>query len=259
MTASPVPDDVKVPATFRYSAFFDLLADAAFQHQYAKQATDSYIMSRFARASVLASALSVECAANCLLTSLDLSRPLFSEMDRLTPVAKIEAYLRLRAITGFNRGSNVVQRVAELVRARNDHVHPKTTAIPASVTELRDGGENWILPFNIEGEHWDQLRIPKRSMFWSDSSSLAALSAVTSFFTYLFVTLLKANEDELHRVLASRLEIGDAHILAVFDEIRIELQSTAAHGVDFSFFGLFPSQDNTSADLGSFPPAHGDA
>lgn len=238
------PSDLSVPATFRYSAFYDLLADAAFQHQRAKQAMDSYTMSRFARASVLASALSVECAANCLLVSLTVSKSLLLELDRLTPIAKIEAYLKLRGVDGFDRGCHEVQRVVELVKARNEHVHPKAATIPAAVSTPQDGGANWVVPFNLEGEHWDQLHIPKRSMFWSHASSLAALGALASFFTYLFVGLLKASADELHDILPSRLEIGDTHVLAIFDEIRDELRTIADHGVDFSFFGLFPDTDD---------------
>ena len=234
-----IPENFEVPATFRYSAFYDLLADAAFQHKHAKAEEDPYRMNRYARASVLAASLSVECAANCLLASLDLSQALHSELDRLSPIAKIEAYLQLKVIKGFDRGCAAVQRVVELTKARNDHVHPKTSAIPASVNKPRDGGANWILPFNIEGEHWKQLKIPKRSMFWSSTSSLAALGAVASFYSYLFCDLLKATEEELHRMLPSRLEIGDAHVMAVFDEIRTELQSANEHGIDFSFFRLF--------------------
>jgi hypothetical protein len=241
MTAELLPEDLTVPAVFRYSAFYDLLADAVFQHRHAKRAEDSYIMSRFARASVLASALSVECLANCLLTSLDISRSLFDELDRLTPIAKIETYLGLRAVNGFDRGRAEVQRVAELVKARNDHVHPKASAITAAVSKPQDGGENWVFPFGLDGEHWNQLRIPKRSMFWSATSSLAALGAIAGFYTYLFTALLKATEDELHSILPSRLEIGDAHILAVFEEIRSELQNIEEKSIDFSFFGLFPT------------------
>lgn len=248
----PIPEDLEVPATFRYSAFYDLLADAAFQHRHAKAEEDSYSMSRYARASVLAASLSVECAANCLLSSLDLSQALHSELDRLTPIAKVETYLRLRAIEGFDRGCVAVQRVVELTKARNDHVHPKASAIPASVNKPQDGDDNWILPFNIDGEHWKHLKIPKRSMFWSSTSSLAALGAVASFYTYLFCDLLKATEDEIHRMLPSRLEIGDAHVLTVFDEIRTELRSADEHGIDFSFFGLFDASPTQQPSNNSF-------
>lgn len=36
------------------------------------------------------------------------------------------------------------------------------------------------------------------------------------------------------------IAIGDAHILAVFEEIRSELQNTEEKNIDFSFLGLFP-------------------
>lgn len=238
MQESSIFKNLAVPAVFRYSAFYDLLADAAFQHKHAKEATDSYVMSRFARASVLASALSIECAANCLLASLDLSKNLQTELDKLTPIAKVEAYLKIRAIDGFNRGCEQVQQVAELVKARNDHVHPKSSAIPATVTEPQDGGSDWILPFNIDGEHWPQLNIPKRSMFWSATSSLAALKAVAGFYSYVFSTLMNSTTDELNGILPSRFEFGNAQILAVFEEIRSELRGGTGHGIDFSFFGL---------------------
>ena len=239
MQDESIPDDLAVAAVFRYSAFYDLLADAAFQHRHAKEATDSYIMSRFARASVLASALSVECAANCLLASIELSKSLRTELDRLAPIAKIEAYLKIRAVDGFDRGRLEVQQVVELVKARNEYVHPKASAIPATVNKPQDGGRDWVLPFDLDGEHWSQLGIPKRAMFWSAASALSAIGAIASFFSYLFSTLLKATPDQLHDILPSRLEMGDVQILAVFDEIRSELQVSASHGVDFSFFGIF--------------------
>lgn len=249
-----IPQDLEVPATFRYSAFYDLLADAAFQHKQAKAEEDSYRMSRYARASVLAASLSVECAANCLLASLELSHALRTELDRFTPIAKIEAYLQLKDINGFDRGSDAVQRVIELTKVRNDHVHPKASAIPASVSKLQDGGENWILPFNLEGENWKHLKIPKRSMFWSSTSSAAALGAVGSFYKYLFCDLMRATEDELHRMLPSRLEIQDAHVLAISDEIRTELQNAGEHGIDFAFFCLFETSPSQRPSNSSFEP-----
>ena len=232
-----IPEDFAIPVIFHYSAFFDLLADAAFQHRCAKDQTDSYIMSRYSRASVIASALSVECAANCLLGSLDISNSLRSELDKITPVAKIETYMRLQSINEFDRGRPEVQRVVELIKARNDYVHPKVSSIPATTSLPLDGGADWIIPFSLQGEHWKELGIPKKSMFWSSSSSLAALGTVASFFTYVFKTLLKASEEELQRILPSRIEMGDKLVfLAVFEEIKSELRGAADHGIDFSLF-----------------------
>lgn len=231
--------ELLVPAVFRYTAFFDLLADAAFQHRHAKQATDSFVMNRFARASILASALSVECAANCLIASLDLSKKLRNEIDKLSSIGKIDLYLQLRKIDGFDLGCNEVQKIAELINARNDHVHPKSSTIATTLGLPKDEIENWVLPLNLDGEHRKHLVIPKNAMFWSQTDSLSALKAVTGFFKYLFIDLLKSTDDELHRILPSRLEIGDTHILAVFEEIRTELYGVSTYGIDLSFLGLF--------------------
>lgn len=252
MDYESITGDMELPATFRYSAFYDLLADAVFQHRLAKVEEDSYRMNRYARASILAAALSVECAGNCMLSSMDLPQALHSELDRLAPMAKIEVFLRLRSVSGFDRGADQVQRVVELIKARNDHVHPKTSAMPASVNKLQDGGGNWILPFSIEGDNWKQLKIPKKSMFWSSDSSLSVLRATANFYAYIFCDLLKFEEDEFHSMLPSRLEIGDAHLLTVFDEIREELRGAGAYGVDFSFFHLFEQSASQDPSNPSF-------
>lgn len=228
-------EKIEIPATFRYSAFYDLLSDAAFQHRQAKSQNDSYQMNRYARASVLAASLSIECAANCLISSLDLSKSLHSEVDRLASIAKIEIYMKLREVDGFDRGCSAVQRAADLLNVRNHHVHPKATKIPASVSNPQDGGENMIFPMNIESEGWKHLKIPKHSMFWSSNSSFAALSTVRAFYKYIFCDLLNATTNDLDIMLQSRLEIGNTSVHAIFDEMTTELQIAGEYGIDFKF------------------------
>lgn len=71
MSDPSFPEGLKLPGVFRYGAFYDLLADAVFQHRQAVKATDNYTINRFARASVLAATVGIECAANCLLATVD--------------------------------------------------------------------------------------------------------------------------------------------------------------------------------------------
>jgi len=125
--------DFRAPATFHYIAFYDLLADAAFQHRCAAVESDSFRMNRYARASVIAAALSVECAANCLIHSLELSATLRAELDKLPALAKVETFLLLSEFGALDRGRVEVQRMKELITARNEYVHPKVTAIEAVV------------------------------------------------------------------------------------------------------------------------------
>lgn len=238
--------DFELPATFRYSAFLDLLADAIFQHKHSHASTDPYTVNRFARASIIASALSVECAANCLIHSLD-SAKLTEDLDKLGPIAKFETYLRIKQISGFDRGSVVAQRIVELIKARNDYVHPKKTKIPATMQLPQDGGKDWILPFNIKGEFWPGLEVPKRSMFWSSEHSLIALGTVVNFYSYIFVDLLGLEEHELHSLLPSHIEFQETRFLVVFEEIKDELTSIGNHGIDLSFLKIpqkkIPSND----------------
>lgn len=230
-------DEFSAPGTFRYVAFFDLLADAAFQHQLAVGAADPYTMSRHARASVVASALSIECVANCLVESADGPKGLRTDLDKLPPLSKIETALRLAGITSFERGRSEVQKANDLIRVRNDYVHPKTASIEVRVQEPQDAGSEWAVPFAMQGEQWQSLGIPKQAMFWSHESALSALKVVCGFYRYLFVDLMSAKEDQLHRMLPCRLEIGNVLMPAVFDEFKQQLSNAAQHGVDFSFLG----------------------
>ena len=230
-----------VPADFRYTGFYDLLADAVFQHRLAAKCTESYSMNRHARASVMASALSVECAANCLLNSLDLPSALLNDLDKISALSKIDSAIRLRSDSKLDRGRNEVQKIAELIKARNDYVHPRATNIKADVALPEDAGENWLLPMSLDGEHWPAIGIPKKAMLWSEDSSLATLKAVAAFFKYVFVEVLDASMDELHSMLPSVMQMGDVQILAIFEEFRSELKSANEFGIDLSFFGVYES------------------
>jgi hypothetical protein len=230
--------DIKAPATFHYIAFYDLLADATFQHRCATIESDSFRMNRYARASVIAAALSVECAANCLVHSLELSPTLRNELDKIPALAKIETYLLLSKMDTLNRGRIEVQRVKDLIAARNTYVHPKVTTIDATVDEPKDAGNEWLVPFSLDGEHWPNLKIPKKAMFWSKTNSQTTLKVIADFFRYLFVELMAATPEQLHEILPSRIQIGDMHMLAIFEEFKREITGAREFDADFSFFGL---------------------
>ncbi|MBB3295095.1 hypothetical protein FHT39_003775 [Mitsuaria sp. BK045] len=259
MSEPSSPEDLKLPGVFRYGAFYDLLADAAFQHKHAAnaaEAADGYSSQRFARASILASALGVECAANCLMATLDIPKALLEELDRMPPLAKIDACLRLRGLPSIAYGMREVQAIRELVTIRNQHVHPRATNLPAELSTPQDADTHWMLPMSLEGEYWPILKIPKQPMFWSNESSQAVLQAVTSFHRYLFQTLMAINDDDLQKMLSSRLEVGEMHMMAVFDEIRLELEGAKQWGADLEFLGVFLPPG--SAPLPPFHPRKSD-
>lgn len=235
------PKSFEIPGEYRYIAFFELLTDAIIQYREAGNTDDSFRMNRFARASILASALSVECVANCLLISLDTSRRLSEELDRMSPLSKIEVYLKLNAKPALDRGDLKVSKISDLISARNDFVHPKVKGIPAKMNLPQDAGREWIFPFSIDGVHHSQLSIPKVPLFWSAQNAFEALKSISEFYRYLFCTLLNFDHKEMHDLLISRIQAAGVHMPAVYDEVRNLIHSAKEiDGVDFSYFGISP-------------------
>ena len=136
---------MKAPVNFRFTGFCDLIADSVYQHKLATQSENSYFMNRHARASILSSALSVECVANCLLESLGSSSRLIKDLDRLPVLSKIEIYLLENQISGFSRGDEPVQKVADLINARNTYAHTRTINIPSEIGPFEDAGKDLSL------------------------------------------------------------------------------------------------------------------
>lgn len=230
---------MKVPANFRHTGFFDLLCDALYQYRLARDCSDSYVMNRHARASVSASALALECGANCLISSLDGSSGLLEGLDKLPVVAKYETFLRFRGVTNtLDRGRAEVQRIRELVKVRNDYVHPKTRHIKTDVGKYRAKGKLVEFPIEMHSDTWKGVGIPKSGLFWSAGNALSVIHAVTAFFSYLFFDLMEADPEEISHLLQSRLEIENVHVPNMFQEFESELKRAVEYGVDLRFLGM---------------------
>jgi len=229
---------MEVPASYRYTGFFDLLADSLYQHKLANGCTDPYLMNRHARASILAGILSLESAANCLIASLEVSSSFRNELDKLPVLAKIEAYFRFRNIEGFDRGRNEVQKIIELVRARNDFVHPKTTNIKTDVGQMEKEEGLYKLPMSLHGEHYQAVGIPKHAMFWSAENALSALQSIVGFYQHIFTGLMQASVEEIQELLLSRFEIQHVHIMSLFEEFKAEFTGASEFGIDLGFLGV---------------------
>lgn len=226
---------MKIPARFRYTGFYDLLCDAIFQHRLAKECSDSYEMNRHARASISASALVLECAANCLLTDADIPGALLEDLDKLPLISKFEVCLCIQEVNGFNRGRAEVQKVAELGKVRNEFVHAKIRYIQSELGSLNEEGPMVELPVSFDGEAWSALKIPKRPIFWSADSALAVIGAVVSFLSYVFVDLKGLAPEDIRNVLESRVEFENVIIPTQFDEFIRELEDVRKYGIDLEF------------------------
>jgi len=148
----------------------------------------------------------------------------------------------MKGIGKFDRGRREVQQAAELIRVRNDYVHPKTAAWEAEVHEPEDAGSDWMVKFAIQREDWRSLGIPKQTMFWSKDASLSVLRVICDFLKYLFIEVMQADDKMLHDMLPSRLEFDNVLMPAVFNEFIRENAVLIKEGIDFSFLNVASDQ-----------------
>jgi hypothetical protein len=241
MTSETIAERLQGPmpsARYRHTSFLDLLADAAHNHRRTRAETDPYTRNRAARASITASCLSVECFANCLVDSLETSTQLASEIEKMPALAKIDIFLAFNSKTALDRGAAHVQGVSELIRIRNDHVHPKIVTSQAAMNPPEEEENQVIFPFSVEAKFWPVLNIPKHSLLWDGDASKSTLKALSLFYRALLLDTLEASDEEVVRILLPRFELGNVLMPAIYDEYKVELDALSDDGVDFSFLKL---------------------
>ncbi|MGL5373568.1 MAG: hypothetical protein ACRDA6_04095 [Aeromonas veronii] len=225
----------KAPVEFIHVGFFDLICDAIFHYRQSKDASDSYSMNRNARASIISSSLSLECYANALLQDIDSSNYCFKDLDKMTPLSKIEIYFKMNGITkNIDYGDHKIQKINELIQVRNSYVHSKSRVIKTTINSPQDGGTHWILPMELDGEQYKSLAIPKSPMFWGDDSARSILEAILSFYKYMFDIFDKI-KDKKSYLLMNRVCFDNVVMPNTFTEFDIELDNAEKLGLDIKF------------------------
>ncbi len=229
-----------LPAQHRYSPFFDFLGDALFQHRHAAAALDRHSVNRFARAAVIASALSVECLANCLLAYLELHPEKFQLADREKPLDKIARFFEEEGIPGFGKGTRTSQRCDELIRIRNAYVHPKIRQDSAVLDSVKDGGDEWIIPMSVDLTLWPRLGIPRGTFAWDAKTSAVVLEAALSFHHYVLSRIQENGGYDLAVLLASRMDVSERLRIAIplDDDLKRELRAAKDYGLLLDDLGL---------------------
>lgn len=229
-----------LPAQHRYNPFFDFLADALFQHRHAVAASDRYSVNRFARAAVIASALSVECIANCLLFNLELPPEEFKAADRQTPLDKISRFFKDEGLAGFSKGVRTSQRCAELLKIRDAYVHPKNRQDSAVLDRLKDGGEEWIIPMSVDMTLWPQLGVPRGTFAWDAKTSAVVLDAAFRFHHYVLKQIQAKGGYDIAVLLASRMDVTEKFRITIplDDDLKQELRAANDYGLFLDDLGL---------------------
>ncbi len=188
-------DEVRV-FDFAYSSFWDSFGDAV--HFTARAGDVSpHQTARFARVAILASALSLECAANRCLDSLQLPGQEHDDFDKLPPLGKFQVFVAIKANGNLlKRGDTTVQSVAELNKIRNDIVHPKKRR-----ASFVNGEGGYRLDFGV----YPHMKIPRLTPKWSQQDALTVLRAIVDFYRYCFKTTCGMTSNEIGDVLFSRM------------------------------------------------------
>lgn len=173
-----------------------------------------------------------------MVDALNCPAKLKEELDRLPPLAKIDLVLGINEKEPLNRGSPQVQRILDLIKLRNDYVHPKAVTTKATMNQPEENPESYIVPFSVETKFWPALSIPKYSVLWNASSSKATLSAVVEFYRHVLIDRLQATEELIVKTFISRFEFSNLLMPSIFEEYKVELDSLRSDDIDFSFLSL---------------------
>ena len=174
--------------TYLYERRFEILFNDAIR--YGKIANEAYKredfdeLESFSRASVFASTLIFECAANCCLDILDISSHLFKDIDKLPFLSKYEYfYNTLNKGNRINRGCTEFQNAAELKTIRDLIVHPKVKR-----TEWKRANKNRM---EADFGQTQLLKIPYSIEEWNLTDVQSALRVVCAFLDYFFTKTIK--------------------------------------------------------------------
>lgn len=206
----------RVRTVFENDQFVDkklyvLLEDAVFfmeeasdaQAQVSDSPTDRYRKqlreSAFTRASVLNAALLLESAANCCIGTLDISRELFSDIDKLRVINKFEYYLEhVNKEVKLNRGESVTQEASELVSTRNAYVHPKPYKSKWVEVDERT--------YRVDLGETQYLKLPNSFWMCSYRHAQSAVGCALGFLSHFFCELCEYTEHEVRRIIFGQHE-----------------------------------------------------
>lgn len=230
---------------FEHTGYFEFLADALFHWNLAEARAkvpsrgpeQAYQCNRHARASISASMFSVECAANCLIESLEVETKLKLDIDKMPVLTKFDMYARLSENASLSRSDARVGRIDELTRLRNEFVHPKVRRAEVSFGTPTESDHDYTVNMGIEAEVTGSLRIPRVSSYWSNESASTVLTACTDFLAWYLGTVLRYDAPRSTSILAPRIVVDKMWIRAIPEEVYDEIRA-AREVFDFRFIDV---------------------
>lgn len=221
---------------YRSSSYLQLVSDAAAFHCFSVAEARALPGCRFAKQSVLLSALALESAANCVVADIGLPKAKQKELTGQSTMQKFKQALALRG-KPFDVGREEVKRAAALVQVRNDIAHPKAFKDSVSI-EIKREGERRFLTTELELKDSGLLGIRHKPMGWTSDASLVALQVLNEFFVYLFDTVLGRSDEDLALMFRSYFETDEGHVFFDSGELP-RFEDALQNGIELSAFRRF--------------------
>lgn len=149
-----------------------------------------------ARGSIACTMMLPEVAANTCIESLDLERLIFNDVDKLSPLAKFDYYLRTM-FRGRKLPAGVlpIQKLQELKRMRDTFVHPKRFAV-----EWRPNGDG---SFRGERKSTQFLHISTNPTMWDIDDAANVMRGAHDFLAFFFSDLCRFSKKKVNNLLFS--------------------------------------------------------
>ena len=231
-----------LPASFTQPGFFDLLCDAFFQLRLAKDATNPYAQNRHSRSCIIASVFSVESCANCLLEQVNLPSDKKAKKEKRPVLEKLGFCVGALVNAELDNQRIEVCEMIELIKARNDFVHPKVTTVDTEMGAIEDLGDVLSWPVFLRPQFRKSTQLPINGLFWNAEHASDALSVVLRFLSYVFNELLKPLQgiaaSVLNPKICTQIDGTSVIIQCPIHDLDMELTNASEMGFDLSFLGI---------------------
>lgn len=220
--------------------FFEILEDSIIllNSSYSEENKGTNNFNRtLVKASILNSIFLLESCANCCLDSHPYPKKFLESIDKLTPLDKYEFLLLTRNENlQIDRGITIVQIFNELVRIRNQYVHPKTKKKDfkeSPVKSFKPGEQYLIQP---KPELTSILKIPKQTVYWNPGHGIKVLKAVNIFFNEFFIKWCQFTPKETTQFLTDEIRNSNGTFRMMSQRANQAMKIAEERwGVDFSY------------------------
>lgn len=187
-----------------------------------------------AKSALVFAVMSLECAATSCLEFTKIPKAPHGKIDRtLSVIDKFDLLHWFAVRAPLDRGQLALQKIDDLVNARNEIVHARIKRQPfGPIREFAAGEE---VEVGFDRTLWNALRIPKDERSWDGEHAKHAITAAVEFLNYFFFEACRIEEKLVAQMLCT--SSGDA-IFHTPWESHVLSGAASRLGLKLRFLGL---------------------